>query len=297
VGDDRIRELIERIGGSGREAAWVDFLARYAPTIQRVIRRFERDPDRRSDCFVFVCEHLAANRSRRLRTFDADGPASFPTWLMAVVANLVLDWRRSVLGRHRPFSSIARLEPLEIEVYRLVVEGGASLHQAWASLRHEYRDLTLERVAGVVDELHARLTSRQHWLLATRRPQVRSIESLAEETEDPEASSPILASDEADPEARAERAEEHRHLVGAMASLSVEERLAIRLRFQEELTLREVGELMGLGDPFRARRLLDRAVAKLEESWRDSTTPEPRRKTPEAVRVEERGRKKGEPDD
>lgn len=296
MGDDRIRKLIERIDGSEGDRAWAEFLERYATTVRRVIRRFERDPDRRGDCFIFVCEHLVADRARRLRAFDTHGPASFTTWLMAVVSNLVVDWRRSVLGRYRAFDSIARLGRLEVDVCRASIGGGMSLQQTLASLQHEYPDLTLERVASVVDELYARLSSRQHWLLATRRPEVRSIESLAEEAGDAEASR-FLASGDPDPETRAERAEEHRLLVAAMASLSVEERLAIRLRFQEGLTLREVGGLMDLGDPFRARRLLDRAISKLAEKFQEAPAPGTPRKTRGAVRVQGTERKKSEPDD
>ena len=293
--DDRIRELIARLEGDDAERAWREFLEEYAELVQRVVRRFEQDPDRQGDCFVFVCERLARNDARRLRAFDPDGPASFSTWLMAVVSNLVVDWRRSVLGRYRPFRSIARLEPLQVEIYRAVLERGMSLEQTWAALRYTHPSLTLERVTEVVDELHAKLTSRQHWLLSTRWPHVRSIETLVEDSGDPEAS-PILASRDEDPEARAERAEEHRRLAEAIEVLSVEERLAIRLRFQEGMTLREVGRLMDLGDPFRARRLLDRAIARLEDEWLGAAEPDEPRKERGSVRVQKREWKRTESD-
>ena len=91
------------------DRAWDEFLDEYAALVLQIVHLFERDPDRVDDCFVFVCEQLKKNDLRRIRRFDENGSASFPTWLRAVVRNLCLDWRRSRFGRPRSFRVIARL--------------------------------------------------------------------------------------------------------------------------------------------------------------------------------------------
>ena len=53
--------------------------------IFQVGRYFEKDLDRASDCFQFVCEKLSEDRFRRLLRFKPQGTASFSTWLRAVV--------------------------------------------------------------------------------------------------------------------------------------------------------------------------------------------------------------------
>ena len=129
------------------EEAWAEFLQEYSTLIFSIAQHLERDIDRASDCFQFVCERLSADGFRRLRRFKPQGPASFPTWLRAVVRNLCLDWRRKEFGRRRVFRSIARLSSFDQEVFRYVYERGDSIDDTFVLLQSRFSDVTPERLA------------------------------------------------------------------------------------------------------------------------------------------------------
>ena len=59
--------------------------------------------------------------------------------------------------------------------------------------------------------------------------------------------------------------EDRQRLEAALARLSARDRLLIRLRYQQNLTLKEVARLARLGDPFRARRRIQAALKLLTE--------------------------------
>ncbi len=113
-----VARVLGRLSTRDAADAWREFLDAYAALILHVIRTGARDPDDASDCFLFVCEKLSQNKFRRLRRFRTDGPASFSTWLRAVVRNLSIDWHRKRAGRRRAVRSISRLPVLEQELFR-----------------------------------------------------------------------------------------------------------------------------------------------------------------------------------
>ncbi|HET9694483.1 MAG TPA: sigma factor, partial [Steroidobacteraceae bacterium] len=94
MSDDTATELLQALSSGRVNAAWREFQARHSPTIRRVIRRHEIDHDHVEECYEYVCGALSDDAFRRLRSFRPDGPARFETWLMAVVSNLCVDWRR-----------------------------------------------------------------------------------------------------------------------------------------------------------------------------------------------------------
>jgi DNA-directed RNA polymerase specialized sigma24 family protein len=93
--DPFITSMLSALSSAERQLAWCAFLDRYSSLIYHVVRSFDRDPDNSGNCFLFVCEQLLANDSRRLRKFELAGRASFSTWLCAVVRNLCLDWAQA----------------------------------------------------------------------------------------------------------------------------------------------------------------------------------------------------------
>jgi len=118
MGNETVNDLLERLSSAGVDAAWSEFLARYSPIIKDLVRRHFEDADRAAECFSHVCGALSDDGFRRLRSFRSDGPAQFKTWLMAIVSNLCVDWRRSRQGRVRPLRPVARLPDLDQQVYR-----------------------------------------------------------------------------------------------------------------------------------------------------------------------------------
>jgi len=123
--DQGDKELLERLSSGRVDAAWSEFLARYSPLIMHVIRRHDDDDDRTTECFNHVCAALSDDGFRRVLSFRPDGPARFKTWLIEVVANLCVDWRRQERGRVRRLHCVARgsLGRLAIVLRRRIREG------------------------------------------------------------------------------------------------------------------------------------------------------------------------------
>jgi DNA-directed RNA polymerase specialized sigma24 family protein len=236
------------------DRAWSEFLENYAGLIYQVAGLFERDTDHAADCFLFVCEQLSANQFRRLRAFRADGPAKFTTWLRAVVRNLCLDWHRKEYGRQRIFQSIARLPAAEQDVYRCVYERGMTREEARLTLRTRYPALDLDAACARIEQ---NLTPRQLWLLSVQRPQRREAPDPVEDLAIPDGAP--------GPETLAVRGQQQARLTRALSGLADQERLLIRLRFDEDLTLQQVAGVLGLPDPQTADRRIREVLAKLKK--------------------------------
>jgi len=152
---EAVIELLERLSSTRGDAAWDEFLSGYSSAMVHVIRRCGVAHDRADDCFLDICEALSDGGFRRLRSFRPDGPASFKTWLMAVVANLCIDWIRREHGRVRSFRSVSRLPELDRQVYRCIFERRMSRTQCLHALLPRFPGLTESRVA----EINARCSS------------------------------------------------------------------------------------------------------------------------------------------
>ncbi|MDX1644621.1 MAG: sigma-70 family RNA polymerase sigma factor [Thermoanaerobaculia bacterium] len=262
--DPDLTAILRRLTAEGRADAWPDFLRHASPLIIQVIRLFERDDDAVGDCYVFVLERLERDDYRRLRTFEARGAASFSTWLRVVVRNLYLDWRRSVSGRPRPPRPIARLPELEQEIYRRVHERGMSVHECHASLLALFPELTEAEVADALVRIGSLLTSRQHWLLASRDPTVRSLTSGR-----PGQRLPLDPPDpDADPQAAAAAREEAVLLAEGLERLDPSDRLLLRLRFEQGMSLERLAAVVGLGSGRQAGRRIEELLRELRRYLR-----------------------------
>jgi RNA polymerase sigma factor (sigma-70 family) len=93
----------------------------------------------------------------------------------------------------------------------------------------------------------------QRWQLSIARNEPRSIDESTTEIE----------ADDDGPELLVQSDEEKRRLEKAMGRLEPQQRLLLQLRYQQDLTLREVAQLTGSTDPFKARRQIDAALAAL----------------------------------
>lgn len=237
--------------------------------ILQIVQLFEREPDHAGDCFLFICEQLSQNQFRRLRRFKPNGPARFATWLRVVMRNLCLDWRRKEFGRHRVFDFIARLTAFDREVYSKVFEQGLSSEETSFSLRARYPGLTRQSVDKSVESIQQALSPRQLWLLSTRRPKIESLEG--ESTDNQESLERLIPDPRPDPEALSVTREHQAALERGLERLSKAERLLIKLRFEQDLTLREVAELLDLKDAQTADRRIREVLEKLRQELSGKT--------------------------
>jgi RNA polymerase sigma factor (sigma-70 family) len=258
--DRPVARLLEQLRTREPQAAWSQFLESYSALILQVVQLLERDDDQVAECFLYVCQALTRNRFRRLRRFNLRGPASFPTWLRAVVRNLCLDWYRREHGRPRSFQVIVRLSALDRAVFRCTYEQGLSLEQTYHSLRQGFPELVMAQVEESLERIQSSLTRRHHWLLSLRR---RAVEPLSGDSpSNGQPSRAEIASPHPGPEALAALHEQQAALSRVLARLPAPDRLLIRLRFEQELTLEQVARLTGLGSAqkadYRIKGILER---------------------------------------
>jgi RNA polymerase sigma factor (sigma-70 family) len=255
--DGGIAPILQGLATRAGEEAWAEFLRMYSPLILRVARLFGRNADQVGEVFLFVCEGLARGGFRRLRRFNPEGPARFSTWLYAVARNLCLDWHRREWGRQRVFESVARLSSLDHEVFRRVFKKGLPLDQALLPIRERFPAASREELEESCRRIDDALSPRQRWLLSSRRPRLEPLDCvgtgeeprLRREVPDPGS----------DPEALAVRGEELAALARAFARLPKPDRLLVRLRFGQGLTLEQVARLTGVG----SAQAVDRRIREI----------------------------------
>jgi RNA polymerase sigma factor (sigma-70 family) len=261
VQDSAAASILEGLRSSHPKEVWAEFLLEYSPLIFETCQYSTADADQAADCYLFACEQLSRNSFRRLIGFRGDGRASFCTWLRVVVRNLCLDWRRKEFGRSRLFRSIARLSQLAAAVYRCY-EDGLSGDQTFVSLRANFPGLTVEQLAAAEVQVQESLNSRQRWLMSTHRAPLRTwkqkssidvIEAPVDEPVDPRPSQESAIAEQ----------EQQDQLRLAVGKLPKSERLLIRLRFEQGLSLEEVAGLTGLGDAQRVHRRIAGILEKL----------------------------------
>ena len=250
-------------------AVWSAFLAENAPLILQVVQLFERDRDQIQDCFVFVCERLRRDDLRRIRRFREGGPASFQTWLRAVIRRLCLDWRRHRYGRFRLPRAIARLPDLDQEVFRCIHLRRLSENETFHCVRVLWPGLTRQQLSDAVARVARSLPRRQSWLLLVRRPRLLSI-SAGPEGSDPADGEAGLIDHGADPERAATDHERVGALREAVDHLQPRARLLVLLRYGQELGLEQIARLVGLAGAAQVEREIQRALATLRE--RDGRT-------------------------
>jgi len=259
MAEAHIKQILEQFETRDSHAAWAAFIDEYAPIIFQVIRHFEADSDDASDCFQFVCERLCEGRFRRLRRYKSDGPAKFSTWLRAVVRNLCLDRRRTQFGRRRIFRSIGRLSELDQEIFSLVHERNASEQEVLVSLAPRFPHVTSALVTEAIERINNTLTTNQIWRLRARSAVVPNPRTGTSQRSEP---TPVDSAP--NPEARVIFAERSRILDEALRRLSSAERLLIKLRFEEELTLEQIAKLLDLGNAQRVDRQIKQILATLK---------------------------------
>ena len=255
---DRLPALL----AEDHEKAWDEFLNGYSPLILQVVHLFERDHDRIEDCFVFVYERLKRDNLRRIRQFDAGGAASFATWLRAVVRNLCLDWRRHRFGRPRIFRSIARLPELDQEVFRCLHHRRLRENETFHVVKALYPSLTRGELGESITRINKNLSHHQSWLLVSRNPRLESI-SVSSSNPGSSDGDIDLPDRDPDPETRSARQESLTALREAMSDLPPQQRLLLRLRYEQELSLGQIAHLTQLSNPIAVQRIIQSAIATI----------------------------------
>jgi len=259
--------LLEALRSPNSRDAWAEFLDAYSPVLYQTARACTSDADAAADCYLHICERLARDGFRRLLKFKPEGRASFTTWLRVVARNICLDWHRSQSGRPRPFKSLQRLSPLELEIYNCRFIHGRSQEETLQQLESVFLRVSPSELSNIEDRLQASLTSRQQWILRTRKESEFSAPvAVAGEENEPG------VMDVPDPgpnqETRFADQEQQSQLEKSVASLPAQERLLVQLRFEQDLSLEEIARVCGLQDAQQVHRKLAAILKKLRTAMR-----------------------------
>lgn len=254
------QELLAQLRSPDGEEAFAQFLELFTPAIFQVARQYAYDAQRLNDCYLFVSEKLSANRFHRLVSYQPEGSAAFRSWFKVVVANLCIDWRRQRRGRPRLFKSILKLSSLDQSVFKVRFQQRLTMDACLEALQGQFPDINELQLAGAVARINLSLTPAQMRVLNAQQVKTVSLDERQQASYTNGLSEPGPC-----PETAATLCQDQDKLQQALARLTPHQRLLIKLRYQQDLSLKEVARLTRLGDPFRARRHIQAALDELSQ--------------------------------
>jgi RNA polymerase sigma factor for flagellar operon FliA len=246
-----LRELWRRYKVDGDEKARERLVVAYSPLVKFIAGRMASGlPSHveESDLISYGLLGLIGAIER----FDTEREIKFETFAVARVKGAIIDELRSLDWVPRSVRARAR----EVEKAHQTLE--AQLQRAPTDEEvAEKLELTVEEFQGVLLEIanSSVLALDDLWTFAD--PEGGSQISVLDTIQDPAA---------VDPEAEAQQSEVKDRLADAIESLPERERLVIALYYYENLTLREIGEVLGVTES-RVSQLHTKAVIGLRSRF------------------------------
>jgi RNA polymerase sigma factor for flagellar operon FliA len=182
-----------------------------------------------------------------IERFDPDREIKFETFAMARIRGAIIDELRSLDWVPRSVRTRARqieraIAVLERELMRAPTDAeiAQKLGVTGEELEDSLHEISRSSVAAL-DEL---------WSPSSGGDQIALIDTIKDETEP-------------DPEMSLEQSEVREALAEAISSLPEREKLVVTLYYYEELTLREIGEVLGVTES-RVSQLHTKAILRLK---------------------------------
>ena len=247
----------ESLGGAVSSAATVNYESLFLAhldlierLIQHVCRRHRLDSSSAEEFASDVRLHLIKNDYEVLRQYRER--SSVKTYLLVVIERVFLDFRVRRWGKWRASAEAMRLGHLAVLLERLLTRDGWTFEQALAILQTNYQ-MTVGRED--LDDLYHKLPHRPPRRQFVDEESAKNVPS----GRDP----PDSTVDNAQRESRVRQVRVA--LKRALAKLGAEERLILRLRFRESLTVAQIAKTLQI-DQKRLYRRCDRLLAGLRKS-------------------------------
>jgi RNA polymerase sigma factor for flagellar operon FliA len=183
-----------------------------------------------------------------LRRFE--GRSSLPTYVNVIIQRLFLDYRNRHWGKWRPSAQARRLGPTAVLFERLVTRDGWRVEQAMEMLRLNHGVV----VDAALDRFAATLTSR------SGRHFVTEDEAQAVPSDGPWADVKVVRAEQDFLAKRVQTA-----LDRARQALDPEDRLVLRMRFEDAVPVADIARALHL-DQKRLYRRIERLLAGIGES-------------------------------
>lgn len=234
-------------GGDRTGRAWEEFLRRYSNLFLSIVWQFERDRDEAMEKYLYVCTRLAADGCAILKKFQPEHAQRTPklsTWLTVVVRNLCVEAYRSNHGRNRFPLALLRMSPFDRKVFEMYYWKGFSAEEILHTLSNG------RAKTDVVESL------KKIQFSLSRSPAQTKKKPQNIPYDDQDASMAV-----ANPGSDAGQVEEL--FEESIKELTTQERAVIRLRFWEDLSAREIAQLLRISPVRRIYTLLGTAIGKL----------------------------------
>lgn len=229
-----------------------DVYSQHADTIEAVItavcRRHRLPAEQAEDLASQIRLKLLKDDAAVLRRFE--GRASMRTYLVTVAERVLMDWRVHEWGKWRPCQEARRLGPLAVELDRLLTRDSMPYEEAVELL--VARGQAQSR--GELDAIRPRLANRTgRWKVGGEVLEFMPAPQGA-------ADDGVAASEHETRVMKAGTA-----LAAALAELSPEDQIILRLRFQDGFTVARIAALIG-EDQKPLYRRFERLYARLKEA-------------------------------
>jgi RNA polymerase sigma factor for flagellar operon FliA len=199
--------------------------------IERVCRAARLDSADAEDFASCARLHLIENDYDVLRRYD--GSAALATYLTVVVQRLLINVRNHELGRWRPSIEAQRMGAAGVLLERLVGRDRRPLAEVVPIVLAADRTLTAQDVASMAERLPER----------SQRPRPVDLGEVVERTV-PSTEDAAMRIDEAERRYLAQRTETA--LRGALAAMSVEDRMILKMRFGSSMAISDIARILRL---------------------------------------------------
>jgi RNA polymerase sigma factor for flagellar operon FliA len=174
--------------------------------------------------------HLLENDYAVLRAFQ--GRSSLQTYLVTVLTRLFLDWRNARWGKWRPSAEAKRMGPLAVRLETLVSRDGLSVDEAHETLR---TNLGVAESRDVLASMAARFPRR------SRRAFVSDDGLECQPAPNVRTDGPLLQQEAAGAASAATRV-----LTETIGRLSAQDRLLLRMRFEDDFAVADIARTLSL---------------------------------------------------
>jgi RNA polymerase sigma factor (sigma-70 family) len=128
-----------------------------------------------------------------------------------------------------------------------------------------FPNISLTELSQIEERLHRSLSSRQQWILSTRKqPALTSVVAVAGEEGEPGEVEIVDSHPNAEMQMIARQ--EEGKIRKRITSLPADEQLLLQLRFEQDLSLEEIAHVCGLGDAQRVHRKLAGILKRLRKA-------------------------------
>ncbi|HYC62929.1 MAG TPA: sigma-70 family RNA polymerase sigma factor [Thermoanaerobaculia bacterium] len=161
-----------------------ELLLENLPLVERIAaslcRRKAMTPDQVEDFSAELKVRLIDNDYAIIRRFA--GRSSFATYLAAVAAHVLLDYRIRLWGKWNPSNEAKRLGPVAVALEKLLFRDEQTLEEAATALRERYPDVSQTEIevfaARLPHRVRRRLVDLDEAAVPVEAPHVLDIESV-----------------------------------------------------------------------------------------------------------------------